>query len=190
MEDGACFLKVVLSQVVVVVVENGHVGSCFLAGLTLTAWSDGLFVVLLCDHEALEVLSIDHAAVDLELAESVVDLIGGELLTPGHQGVTEHLCVDLAVDLEGFEGSHDDVIVVGSSGHLLGEQCHHLGEVDRSGGLSHHVGSLAVAYWPADGGEGGFEVGGGDDSILVVVDDAESFFELLDLFLTEEGEDV
>ena len=39
-------------------------------------------------------------------------------------------------------------------------------------------------------GEGGFEVGGGDDSILVVVDDAESFFELLDLFLTEEGEDV
>ena len=61
--------------------------SCFLAGLT--AWSDGLFVVLLCDHEALEVLSIDHSAVDLELAESVVNLVGGELLTPGHQGVTE-----------------------------------------------------------------------------------------------------
>jgi len=164
--------------------------SCFLAGLTLTARSDGLFFVLLGDHETLEVLAVDHAAVDLELAEGVVDLVGGELLTPGHQGVAEHLGVDLSVDLEGFEGSHDDVIIVGSSGHLLGEQCHHLGEVDGSGGLSHHVGSLAVAYWPSDGGEGGFEVGGGDDSILVVVNDAESFFELLDLFLTEEGEDV
>lgn len=135
-------------------------------------------------------VAVDHAAVDLELAEGVVNLVGGELFPPGHQGVTEHLGVDLSVDLEGFEGSHNDVIVVGSSGHLLGEQCDHLGEVDRSRGLSHHVSSFAVAYWPADGGEGGFEVGGGDDSILVVVNDTESFFELLDLFLAEEGEDV
>ena len=63
--------------------------SCFLAGLTLTALSDGLFFVLLGHHEAFEMLTVDHAAVDLELAEGVVDLVGGELLTPGHQGVAE-----------------------------------------------------------------------------------------------------
>jgi len=36
MEDGACFLKVVLSQVLVVVVENGDVGSCLL----FSSWFD------------------------------------------------------------------------------------------------------------------------------------------------------
>ena len=38
--------------------------------------------------------------------------------------------------------------------------------------------------------KGLFQVGGGDDSVLVVVDDAERLLELLDLLLGEEGEDV
>merc|ERR1711936_323098 len=41
--------------------------------------------VLLGHHDALEVLGVDHPAVDLELAEGVVDLVRRELLTPGHQ---------------------------------------------------------------------------------------------------------
>ena len=45
--------------------------------------------ILLGDHDALQVLGVDHAAVDLELTEGVVDLVGGELLTPGHQRVPE-----------------------------------------------------------------------------------------------------
>merc|ERR1712179_717323 len=33
-----------------------------------------LFIVLLGNHEALEMLPVDHAAVNLELAEGVIDL--------------------------------------------------------------------------------------------------------------------
>jgi len=60
-------------------------------------------VILLGDHDALQVLGVDHPAVDLELTEGVVDLVGGELLTPGHQRVPEHFGVNLSVDFEGFE---------------------------------------------------------------------------------------
>ena len=38
--------------------------------------------------------------------------------------------------------------------------------------------------------KGLFQVRSGDDSVLVVVDDAERLLELLDLFLREQGEDV
>ena len=38
--------------------------------------------------------------------------------------------------------------------------------------------------------EGLLEVGGSDDAVLVVVDDAEGLLELLDLLLGEQGEDV
>jgi len=65
--------------------------------------SDLFLVILLGDHDALQVLGVDHPAVDLELAEGVVDLVGGELLTPGHQRVPEHFGVNLSVDFEGFE---------------------------------------------------------------------------------------
>ena len=51
--------------------------------------SDLFLVILLGDHDALQVLGVDHPAVDLELTEGVVDLVGGELLTPGHQRVPE-----------------------------------------------------------------------------------------------------
>ena len=72
---------------------------------------------------------VDHAFVNLHLSESVVDLAGGELDTEGHEGVPEGVGVNLAVHLEGLEGSEDDVIIVGSAGHLGGEQGDHLGEV-------------------------------------------------------------
>ncbi len=58
---------------------------------------------LLGHHEGLEVGSVDHAAVDLELGEGVIHLGGGELVAEGHEGMSEGLGVDLAVDLEGVE---------------------------------------------------------------------------------------
>jgi len=36
-------------------------------------------------HETLEVGSVDHAAVDLELGEGIVNLRGGELVSEGHE---------------------------------------------------------------------------------------------------------
>ena len=64
--------------------------STFLDDEMRFVWERDLFLaVLLGHHDALEVLGIDHASVNLELAESVVDFVRWELLTPGHQWVPE-----------------------------------------------------------------------------------------------------
>jgi hypothetical protein len=47
------------------------------------------FLLFLCHHESLEVGGVDLSALDLELRESVVDLLGGELVAPGHKRVLE-----------------------------------------------------------------------------------------------------
>ena len=77
-----------------------------------------------------------------------------------------------------------------TSRHLLGEQGDHLGEVDRAGGLAYQVVGLGIRDWSSDTHEGGLQVVGSDDSILVHVNDSKSFLELLNLFLTEQGENV
>ena len=77
-----------------------------------------------------------------------------------------------------------------TAGHLLGEEHDELCEVNGSGGLGEHGGGVAVGDGLADGGEGGLQVGGGDDAVLVGVHDTEGLLELLDLLLGEEGEDV
>ena len=82
---------------------------------------------------------VNHAAVDLELGEGIVDLGGGELVAEGHEGVSEGLSVDLAVHLEGLEGLQDGFVVVGTAGHLGGEEGDHLGEVHGSVSLIKHV---------------------------------------------------
>jgi len=65
---------------------------------------------LLGDHQALQMGRVDHALINLHLSEGVVHLGGGELDTEGHQGVPEGLGVDLALHLEGLEGSEDDIV--------------------------------------------------------------------------------
>ena len=77
-----------------------------------------------------------------------------------------------------------------TSGHLLCEEGDELCEVDGSGGLREHVGGVSVGDRLANVAEGGLEVTGGDDAVLVGVHDADSLLELLDLLLGEEGEDV
>ena len=77
-----------------------------------------------------------------------------------------------------------------TSGHLLCKQRDHLGEVDGAGRLAHQVVGLGVCDGAADVHEGGLEVGGGDDAVLVNIDDSKSFLEFLNLFLAEEREDV
>ena len=63
-------------------------------------------------------------------------------------------------------------------------------EVNGSGGLGKHALGLTVGDGLADGGEGGDDVGGGQETVLICVHDTESLLELLDLPLAEEGEDV
>jgi len=145
---------------------------------------------LLGDHEALEVCRVDLSVVNLHLSEGIVDLSGRELVAEGHEGVPEGLGVDLAVLLEGLEGSKDDVIIVGSTGHLGGEEGDHLGEVHWSVDLVKHSLSLSTTDVLAVGAEGSDEVGGGQESVLVGVHDAKGLLELLDGRVGEGVEDV
>ena len=88
---GACFKKDILSQVAFSWPSRKRPIFGLSPFLTLRFIErEILFLaVLLCHHDALEVLCVDHPAVDLELAESVVDLVRRELLAPGHQWVPE-----------------------------------------------------------------------------------------------------
>jgi len=63
-------------------------------------------------------------------------------------------------------------------------------EVDGAGSLGEHALGLAVGDGLADGGEGGDNVGGGQETILVSIHNTESLFELLNLPLRKEGKDV
>merc|ERR1719352_1829348 len=91
------------------------------------------FSFLLGNHKGFQVLGIDHSSVNLEFPEGIINFGAGELLT-----------VDLSVNFESFEGSHNDIIVISSAGHLLCKEGDHLGEVDGSWGLTDHVVGLSV----------------------------------------------
>jgi len=141
-------------------------------------------------HEALEVSGVDHSTVDLELGEGVVDLGGGELVAEGHEGVSEGLGVDLAVDLEGLERLEDGFVIVSATGHLASEQGHHLGEVHGSVGLVEHGLGLSASNGLAVVGKSGGEVAGAEETILVNVHDTEGLLELLEGGVGERVENV
>merc|ERR1719192_1577802 len=73
------------------------------------------------NEQADHVLGLDHVVlIDLELAEDVVKLGLGHLVSPGLEGVLEHLGVDLALVVVSLEGLDDEVVgVVALAGHLL-----------------------------------------------------------------------
>jgi len=147
-------------------------------------------VNLLGGHESLEVGSVDHATVNLELGEGIVDLGGGELVAEGHEGVSEGLGVNLAVNVEGVKGLEDGLVVVGAAGHLAGKEGHHLGEVHGTVGLVKHALGLTGGDGLAVVGEGGDKVGGAEETVLVDVHDAEGLLELLEGGVGEGVEDV
>merc|ERR1719233_389069 len=96
----------------------------------------------------------DHAAIDLEFSECIVDLTGGELVSEGHEGMSESFSIDLSVHFESLERCEDNIVIVGSSSHLAGEECHHLGEVHGSVNLVEHGLCLSSANVLAVGSEG------------------------------------
>ena len=81
---------------------------------------------------------VDHSTVNLELSEGIIDFTGRELVAKGHELSSEGLGVDLSVLLESLEGSQDDIVIIGASSHLGGEESDHLGEVHGSINLVKH----------------------------------------------------
>merc|ERR1719444_778628 len=74
---------------------------------------DLLLLLLDGDEETNDLLGLDHVVlIDLELSEDVVNLSLGHLVSPGHEGVLEHLGVNLAVLVVSLEGLDNEVIRV------------------------------------------------------------------------------
>merc|ERR1712112_5471 len=94
-------------------------------------WRGCFFLLLLFldgNEKTDDILGLDHIIfIDLEFTEDVVNLSLGHLVPPGHQGVLEHLGINLALLVVGLESLDNEVIgVVSVSGHLLLEHLDHV----------------------------------------------------------------
>merc|ERR1719150_1708246 len=88
---------------------------------------DLLLLLLNCNEQTQNLLSLAHVVlINLELVEDVVDLSLGHLVSPGTEGVLEHLDVNLAALVVGGESLDDELVrVVAVSGHLALEHVDH-----------------------------------------------------------------
>merc|ERR1712110_245067 len=86
---------------------------------------DLLLLLLDGDEETNDLLGLDHVIlINLELSEDVVDLSLGHLVSPGHQGVLDHLVVgagtsDLSEKRVKLGLGHEDTDIVESSTQVI-----------------------------------------------------------------------
>merc|ERR1719371_2357 len=139
------------------------------------------------DEQANDVLGLDHVVlIDLELTEDIIDLGLGHLVSPGLEGVLEHLGVDLALVVVGLEGLDDEVIgVVALAGHLLLEHLDHVVIGARSRDLAQQAVELRLAHEDTNVVEGTTEVIFVELAILVDVHELEAVLVHLQLLLGE-----
>jgi hypothetical protein len=100
------------------------------------------------------------------------------------------LRVDLAVIVEGLEGTDDNIVLIGSTGHAVGEQGQQLGEVDGAGGLIDHGVELLLRDQTAQRVEGGAQIVLAEDAVLVAIHHGEALLEFSHLLLAEHGEHI
>merc|ERR1712128_174567 len=139
------------------------------------------------DEQANDVLGLDHVVlIDLELTEDVVDLSLGHLVSPGLEGVLEHLGVNLAVVVVSLEGLDNEVVgVVALAGHLLLEHLDHVVVGAGSRDLAQQSVELRPAHEDTDVVEGSTQVIFVQLAILVDVHKLEAVLVHLQLILGE-----
>merc|ERR1712233_120026 len=139
------------------------------------------------NEQANDVLGLDHVVlIDLELTEDVVNLSLGHLVSPGLEGVLEHLGVNLALVVVGLESLDDEVVgVVALAGHLLLEHLDHVVVGARSRDLSQQTVELGLAHEHTDVVEGSAQVVLVQLAILVDVHQLEAVLVHLQLLLGE-----
>merc|ERR1712150_7439 len=103
----------------------------FFCGSFLNYWRWCLFLLLLFldgNKKSNNILSLDHVVfINLKFTEDIINLSIGHLVSPGLQGVCEHLGVNLALVVVSLESLDDEVIgVVSISSHLLLEHLDHV----------------------------------------------------------------
>merc|ERR1712003_589012 len=146
-----------------------------------------LHLLLNSNEESNDLLGLDHVVlIDLELSEDVVDLSLGHLVSPGHQGVLEHLGVNLALLVVGLESLDNEVIgVVSVSGHLLLEHLDHVVVGAGTSDLSEERVKLGLGHEDTDVVEGSAEVIFVQGAVLVDVHQLEAVLVHLELLLGE-----
>jgi len=146
-----------------------------------------LLLLLDGDEETNDLLGLDHVVlIDLELSEDVVNFSLGHLVSPGHEGMLEHLGVNLAVQVVSLEGLDNEVIrVVAVSGHLLLEHLDHVVVGAGSGDLSKETVELSLGHEDTDVVEGSAEVIFVKVTVLVDVHQLEAVLVHLELLLGE-----
>merc|ERR1712127_406827 len=120
------------------------------------------------DEQANDVLGLDH------------------VVSPGLEGVLEHLGVDLALVVVGLEGLDDEVIgVVALASHLLLEHLGHVLAGAGAGDLSQQTVELGLGHEHANVVEGAAQVVLVELAILVDVHELEAVLVHLDLLIGE-----
>merc|ERR1712001_455140 len=162
----------------------------FLCRRSLLNWWWGwllLHLLLNSNKESNDLLGLDHVVlIDLEFSEDVVDLSLGHLVSPGHQGVLEHLGVDLAILVVGLESLDNEVIgVVSVSGHLLLEHLDHVVVGAGTSNLSKERVQLGLGHEDTDVVEGSAEVIFVQGTVLVDVHQLKAVLVHLELLLGE-----
>merc|ERR1719422_2705538 len=124
-----------------------------LLGLSLVLLSGGrcflfLFLFLLGHKESKHFLGLNHVVfINVKLTKDVINFILGHLVSPGLQGMLEHLDIHLALNVVGLEGLDDEVIrVVAFSGHLLLEHLDHVVIGARSADLTKKAIKLTLRH--------------------------------------------
>merc|ERR1712227_383697 len=146
-----------------------------------------LLLLLDGDEETNDLLGLDHVVlIDLELSEDVVNLSLGHLVSPGHEGVLEHLGVNLSIIVVSLEGLDNEVIrVIAVSGHLLLEHLDHVVVGAGTADLTEEAVELRLGHEDTDVVEGSADVIFVKGTVLVDVHQLEAVLVHLELLLGE-----
>merc|ERR1719150_2623651 len=145
-----------------------------------------LLLLLLNSHKQTQnLLSLAHVVlIHLELVEDVVDLSLGHLVSPGTEGVLEHLDVNLAALIVGRESLDDELVgVVAVSGHLALEHVDDALEGAGTADLSHQIVQLRLRHEDSNVVESSTEIILVQGAVLVDVHQLETVLVHLDLLL-------
>merc|ERR1712018_384119 len=165
-------LLLLLGIITTLIISRGFSGSFFL-----------LLLFLNSNKESNNLLGLDHVVlINLELIEDVVNLSLVHLVSPGHEGVLEHLDINLAALIVGHESLEDQLIgIVAVSGHFLLEHVDHAVDVAGSTDLAHQLVQLTLRHEDTNVVEGSTQVVLVQGAILVDIHQLEAVLVHLDL---------
>merc|ERR1719500_2149747 len=161
-----------------------------LCGCFLNNWRWCFFLLLFLldgNEKTNNILGLDHVIfINLKFTEDVVNLGIGHLVSPGLQGVCEHLGVNLALKVISLESLDDEVIgVVALSGHLLLEHLDHVVVGAGASDLAQQLVKLSFCHEHTNVVKSSSEIIFVDCAILVDVHELEALSVHLELVLGE-----